>query len=55
MRIGLHRPIIDTIEGRGVREKDVESLCFIFNNEDLVSEIDQLTFDHGKTEICFNT
>lgn len=51
MRSGLHPLIADAIAGDGDRKKDVKSLYLTINDEDLVREIDRLTFDHGKTEI----
>jgi len=50
-RSGLHPLIADAIVGHGDRKKDVKSLYLTINDEDLVREIDRLTFDHGKTEI----
>jgi hypothetical protein len=35
----------------GAEEKRLKSLYLCLNDEDLVREIDKLTFDHGKTEI----
>lgn len=51
MRSGVHPVIADAIVGHGDRKKDVRSLYLSINDEDLVREIDRLTFDHGKTEI----
>ncbi len=51
MRSGLHPLIADAIVGHGDRRKDVKSLYITISDEDLVREIDRLTFDHGKTEI----
>jgi hypothetical protein len=48
---GLHPLIANAVVGHGDRKKDVKSLYLTINDEDLVSEIDRLTFDHGKTEI----
>lgn len=51
MRSGLQPLIADAIVGHGDRRKDVKSLYIAISDEDLVREIDRLTFDHGKTEI----
>ena len=51
MQSGLHPLIADAIVCHRDRKKDVKSLYLSVNDEDLVREIDWLTFDHGKTEI----
>jgi hypothetical protein len=51
MRGGLHLLIADAIVRHGDRKKDVKSVYLRISDQDLVTEIDQLTFDHGKTEI----
>jgi hypothetical protein len=51
MRSGLHPLIADVILGHGDRKKGVKSLYLTINDEDLVREVDRLTFDHGETEI----
>jgi len=51
MRSGLHPLIADAIVGHGDRKKDVKSVYLTISDEDLVREIDRLTFDHGETEI----
>jgi len=51
MRSGLHPLIADAIVGHGDRKKDVKSVYLTISDEDLVREIDRLTFDHGKMEI----
>jgi hypothetical protein len=48
---GLLPLIADAIVGHGDRKKDAKSLYLTINDEDLVREINRLTFDHGKTEI----
>lgn len=51
MRSILHPLIADAFVGHGDRKKDVKSLYITISDEDLVREIDRLTFDHGETEI----
>jgi hypothetical protein len=51
MRSRFHPLITDSIAGYVDRKKDVKSLYLSISDEDLVKEIDLLTFDHGETEI----
>lgn len=51
MRSGLHPDIADAIVGHGNKKKAPRIVYLSISNEDLVREIDRLTFDHGKTEI----
>jgi hypothetical protein len=52
MRSGLHPLVADAIVGHGDRKKDVKSGYLTISEADLGREIDRLTLDHGKTEIC---
>jgi hypothetical protein len=51
MRSRLDEDIRDAIVGHGNKKKSPRSVYLSISDEDLVREIDRLTFDHGKTEI----
>jgi hypothetical protein len=51
MRSHLDKDIRDAIVGHGNKKKSPSSVYLSVSDEDLIREIDRLTFDHGKTEI----
>jgi hypothetical protein len=51
MTRGLHPFVGDALVRHGDRKKDVKSVLLAISDDDLLREIDRLTFDHGKTEI----
>ncbi|MGO9568071.1 MAG: hypothetical protein ACLP5H_11060 [Desulfomonilaceae bacterium] len=51
MKSGLDGDIRDAIVGHGNKKKDPRSVYLSISDQDLVREINRLTFDHGKTEI----
>jgi hypothetical protein len=51
MKSRLDKDIRDVIVGHGNKKKSPSSVYLSISDEDLVWEIDRLTFDHGKTEI----
>jgi hypothetical protein len=51
MRSGVHPAIADMIVGHGNRKKDIQILYLSVSDADLLEAIDNMTFDHGPTEI----